>query len=80
VFIRSADNFFRVQQFNHAFYVYGVKNLDRRQSPFFGEKAGRGMPPVPGSGVGAVLSQINSSQFKLKLRPYQVDWETGKLY
>jgi|GEM_PF-504522 len=79
LYIKSADNFFLLQRYANAFYVYGAKRImveDDSNMMYYSN---------PGSIGGGYWAPSPDYTFKgpkraIKLQPFQLDWETGKLY
>jgi len=75
IFIRSNHNFFRLQRRQNAFYIYGsnqtIHEIINRQ--WGGVPPTNGSPGIPGG-------SSKSDDYTLLLKPFQLDWESGKLY
>lgn len=78
VFIRLNHNYFKLQRRQNAFYIYGSNQMlhtisDRPASlPFV--SSGSSTPQyVPGG-------NYRSEDFELVLKPFELDWDTGRLY
>jgi hypothetical protein len=76
VFIRSGHNYFKLQRRQNAFYIYGSNQTIREVShsasaPMMGAGSNSSM----GGGGGSTTHE----DFSLWLKPFQLDWDTGKL-
>ncbi len=75
IFIMSNHNLFRLQRRQNAFYIYGsnqtVHEIIYRQSG--------GIPPT-NSSPGIPGGSSRSDDYTLLLKPFQLDWDSGKLY
>ena len=79
-FIKSLDNYFRLQRRGNAFYIYGSKHF-RHQKVFFLPGTGALSNSVsggPGSQYGNPV-ESNSEGYNLRLKPFELDWDTGQL-
>jgi len=78
-YIKSADNFFILQRYANAFYVYGAKRLmseDNTTMMYF---------PTTGTASGGYWVPVSDYSFKgskrlIRLEPFQLNWSTGQLY
>jgi hypothetical protein len=77
-FVKSLDNFFLLQRKENAFYIYGSKQFTRDRSRDYIPNATPGF--VGSSGIFVPSVQTGEQSIKLRLKPYQLDWDTGKLY
>ena len=79
MFIRSHENYFRLQRRGYAFYVYGSKQFKHKQ-----------VFTVPGFGIlsNAVAGgperftnpvESNSESYNLRMKPFELDWDDGQL-
>jgi hypothetical protein len=75
IFIRLNHNYFRLQRKQNAFYIYGsnqtVHEINYRQ---------RGGVPATNSSPGIPGGSSRSDDYELVLKPFQLDWDSGKLY
>ena len=74
-FVKSVNNFFILQRFQNAFYIYGAKSIimDDYQSTAAGG--------YYSNSSGAVIPvTFNGANTRIQLEPFQLDWNTGKLY
>jgi hypothetical protein len=76
IFVRSDHNYFKLQRRQNAFYIYGsnrtVKEIVYQPGGFAPSGTG-GYTSVPAGGS-------TSTDFTLELKPFQLDWDTGKMY
>jgi hypothetical protein len=75
IFVRSNHNYFKLQRRQNAFYVYGSnQTLHKVTVQSWGAMPGtNGYPGLPGGST-------RSDEFSLVLKPFQLDWDSGKLY
>ncbi|HLK28974.1 MAG TPA: hypothetical protein VKT28_10340 [Puia sp.] len=79
-FVQSFNNFFLLQKKENAFYIYGAKKIisdNSSQSTY--------VPPTYGSqgqviSPGGFMPMGGAGNPKLELKPFLLDWDTGKLY
>jgi hypothetical protein len=76
IFIRSNHNFFRLQRRQNAFYIYG-SNQTVREIIYH---SGGGFVPSANGSQQMTGGGTTSEDFTLVLKPFQLDWDTGKLY
>jgi hypothetical protein len=74
-FIRSGHNYFKLQRRQNAFYIYGSNQTIREISQ---SSTAPGMNPANNTST-AGGNPLKYEDFKLLLRPFQLDWDTGKL-
>jgi hypothetical protein len=75
IYIFSNHNFFKLQRKQNAFYVYGSDKTihEFHTSPMGPMPSANGSQQMTGGG-------ITSDDYKLLLKPFQLDWDSGKLY
>jgi hypothetical protein len=75
LFIRSNHNYFRLQRRQNAFYIYGsnqtLHTVNNQPTPLPYMSAGSPQKTPTGNS--------RSEKFKLALKPFQLDWDSGKL-
>ena len=75
-FIRSTDNYYLLQRMGNAFYIFGTKNVrwvgsaSTAPSTYYPSANGNFYTSPSGGG----------SERELQLKPFMLDWSTGKLY
>jgi hypothetical protein len=78
IFVRLNHNYFKLQRRQNAFYIYGsnqvIHSITSRPVSLPYVSSGSSSPQMMPSG------NSTSEDFKLKLKPFQLDWESGKLY
>jgi hypothetical protein len=91
-YVQSAENFFRLQRLQNSFYVCGAKILTHKNRHAVGLASappGQSAPLTPETSVspdgtdqntGLITAQINSKRFRMIRKPFQLDWDDGKLY
>jgi hypothetical protein len=72
-FIKSRDKYFLLQRQGNAFYIYGSKKFVKPRSMAPGPLIYQNGLFVPSYGM------AREEKTKLELRPFQLDWDTGKL-
>ncbi len=77
IFIRSNHNYFRLQRRQNAFYIYGSNQVrhditNRPATIPFSSSSSSTPQYVP-------VGNYRSEDFKLLLKPFELDWDTGKL-
>ncbi len=77
-YIKSSENFFLLQRKENAFYVYGSKKFAVDRSHGYIPNSTPGF--IGTSGVIVPSVQTGEQNIKLELKPFQLDWDTGKLY
>ncbi|PWT74720.1 MAG: hypothetical protein C5B59_10545 [Bacteroidetes bacterium] len=75
LFIRLRDNFFLLQKIRNAFYIYGAQKVIYTKD-VFGSTAPTYQNGVMSPGYGTTNRTIAR---ELQLRPFVLDWDTGKL-
>jgi hypothetical protein len=75
VFILSNHNFFRLQRRQNAFYIYG-SNKSMHEYHY----APIGTIPSADGSLQTTGGYMTSDSYVLMLRPFQLDWDSGKLY
>jgi hypothetical protein len=75
IFIRSNHNFFRLQRRQNAFYIYGSNQTVREIS----NQSGGALPTGNGTSSNAAVG-TSSEEYVMVLKPFQLDWDSGKLY
>jgi hypothetical protein len=79
LFIRSLSNYFLLQRRENSFYIYGSKEFGHK-TVFSLPNTGAITEAVSGSsGVNYVPGEASSEGFNLKLRPFELDWDDGRL-
>ena len=75
IFVLSNHNYFKLQRRQNAFYIYGSnQTLHKVIVQSWGAMpATGGAPGIPGGST-------RSDKYSLVLKPFQLDWDTGKLY
>jgi hypothetical protein len=74
IFVRSNHNYFKLQRRQNAFYIYGSNQvIHEMYNTYYG---------LPSNGSTSILSagSTRSEDYKLLLKPFQLDWDSGKLY
>jgi hypothetical protein len=75
LFIRSNYNYFRLQRRQNAFYIYGSN-----QTVHITNDKSLTLPAMySGSPNGMPVGNFRSELFTMLLRPFQLDWDSGKL-
>jgi hypothetical protein len=76
LFVRSNHNYFKLQRRQNAFYIYGSNQVSHTIS-----KDPASLPTVfSGNPKAMPVGNYISEKFKLMLRPFQLEWDSGKLY
>jgi hypothetical protein len=75
IFILSNHNFFRLQRRQNAFYIYG-SNKSIREYHY----APMGTMPSANGTQQTTGGYMTSDGYTLLLKPFQLDWDSGKLY
>ena len=79
LFIKSKDNYFRLQRRGNAFYTYASRQLKRKKVAYIPGLSIISSATVGGSGAATGPGETNSEHFTLKLKPFELDWESGEL-
>ena len=88
-YIRSVDNFFLLQRSENAFYIFGAKKIiSTANGSLSSPKYGNATNPPPNFNAGTQVSigtdnisrLVTDVKFRPQLKPFQLDWSTGKLY
>jgi len=75
IFILSNHNFFKLQRRQNAFYIYGSNKSvhEYHYAPMGTMPSADGSPQTTGG-------YMTSDDYVLLLKPFQLDWESGKMY
>ncbi len=79
MFIRSHENYFRLQRRGNAFYVYGSKQFKHKQVftvPGFGILSNT---VAGGSDQYGNPVESKSESYDLRMKPFELDWDDGQL-
>lgn len=74
-YVKSANNYFLLQRYVNAFYIFGAKTINQT---IYGN-TGRAGYLSNNTGIPAPI-YYTGSKTAIQLEPFQLDWSTGKLY
>jgi hypothetical protein len=79
LFIKSRDNYFRLQRRGNAFYTYASREYKRKKVVYIPGLAIISSATVGGPATATGPAETNTEHYTLKLKPFELDWESGEL-